>query len=258
MSEKSRYFKIGLFTLGSIVLLCVGLIMFGAGSVFQPPPIIAETYFNGSVQGLDLGSPVKFNGVKVGVVKDILFVKDVYGTNLSVQELGAKFGGMVYVKMEIQSKFFPRLSKDRNHKVMQSLIDHMVEQQTFRSKLESIGITGLVYVQLGFYDPKETPTPAEISWEPKHVYIPSAAGVTTRLGDSLDKMLNKLDSDIYPMIENMNKAAKDLPTLVENVNSVLPHVEVLSKNIADITSTGKKYPSQMIFGEAPPKSRFDQ
>ena len=256
MSEKTRYFKIGLFTLGSLVLLGAGLLLFGAGSIFEPPPIIVETYFDGSVQGLDVGSLVKFNGVKIGKVKDILFVKDVFGNNMTAQELGRTFG-MVYVKIEIQSKYFPRLS-GFDKKKRQDVIDHMVKEQTFRTKLQSIGITGLVYVELGFYDPAETPEPDQFDWKPKELYIPSAPGVATRLGSSLDKMLNKLDTDIYPMIENMNKASKDLPTLVTNINAVLPHVEVISKNIADITTTGKKYPSQMIFGEAPPKSRFDR
>ena len=55
MSEKTRYFKIGLFTLISLVLLCAGLILFGAGSAFQAPPLLCETYFAQSVQGLDVG-----------------------------------------------------------------------------------------------------------------------------------------------------------------------------------------------------------
>jgi ABC-type transporter Mla subunit MlaD len=256
MSEKSRYFKIGLFTIVSLVLLCVGLIMFGAGSSLQAPPLILETYFTGSVQGLDVGALVKMSGVRIGKVKDILFVKDVYGKNKTMAELNSRYT-MVYIKMEIESKYFPKfrgLSKEE----AQKRIDYMVEKETFRAKLESIGITGLVYVELGFYNPNETPPPMKIDWKPMEAYIPSSPGLTTRLGASLEKFMNKLDTDVYPMLSNLNKASENFPSLTKKIDTILPHLEVISKNIEDITSTGKKYPSSMIFGDAPPKSRFDQ
>ena len=256
MSEKTRYFKIGLFTLISLVLLCVGLIMFGAGSAFAPPPTLVETYFSGSVQGLDVGALVKMNGVKVGKVKDILFVKDLYAAGKNLTELSKEYG-MVCVRLELEKKYFPKLSGKSRHEI-QTAIDFMVEKQTFRAKLESIGITGLVYVELGFYSLHETPPPMKINWIPEYLYIPSAPGVTTRLGASLEKLLNKMDTDIYPMIENLNKASRDFPALTMKLNEILPHISSISKNIDDITSTGKKYPSQMIFGEAPAKSRYDQ
>jgi hypothetical protein len=67
-----------------------------------------------------------------------------------------------------------------------------------------------------------------------------------------------LDEDVYPMLANLNKASATFPDLAKKFDAILPHVEVISKNVEDITSTGKKYPSSMIFGDAPPKSRFDQ
>jgi paraquat-inducible protein B len=256
MSEKTRYFKIGLFTLVSLALLCVGLIMFGAGAAFEAPPFIVETYFAESVQGLDVGAPVKMSGVKVGKVKDILFVKDLYGGGETVAKLGKEYA-MVCVRLELEKKYFPQLSGHSQDKV-QTMIDYMVKKETFRAKLQSIGITGLVYVELGFYDPAETPPVAPIPWDPKNLYIPSAAGVATRLGETLEKFMNKLDTDVYPMMENLNKASGDFPELTSKLNEILPPLTVIAKNVEDITSTGKKYPSQMIFGEAPTKSRYDR
>ena len=141
---------------------------------------------------------------------------------------------------------------------IQAVIDYMVQKQTFRAKLQSIGITGLVYVEMGFYDPKETPPPQKFPWQPKELYLTSAPGVASRLGESLDKLLNKMDTDIYPMMANLNKASNDFPALTAKLNEMLPHLTVIAKNVEDITSTGKKYPSQMIFGDAPSKSRYAQ
>ncbi|MFA7002102.1 MAG: MlaD family protein, partial [Candidatus Omnitrophota bacterium] len=220
------------------------------------PPLIAETYFKGSVQGLDVGALVKMNGVRVGKVKEILFVKDIYAKDLTFKDLNSKYT-MVYVSLELESKFFPRL-KGKSRAEVQAVIDHMAQQDTFRAKLESIGITGLVYVELGFYNPDETPPPMELAWTPQHCYIPSAPSLATRLGESLDKLLNKMDTDVYPMMSNINKASADFPVLTRQISEILPSIQSIAKNIDDITSTGKKYPSQMIFGDAPSKSRYDQ
>ncbi len=50
------------------MLLLVGLVIFGGGRFFQDE-IILETYFDSSVQGLDIGSPFKYRGVTIGEVK---------------------------------------------------------------------------------------------------------------------------------------------------------------------------------------------
>ena len=68
MSQKARFFKIGIFTFAAIGILVFAIVIFGAGAMFKEV-ILLETYFNESVQGLDIGSPVKFRGVSVGQVK---------------------------------------------------------------------------------------------------------------------------------------------------------------------------------------------
>lgn len=256
MSEKTRYFKIGLFTLVSLVLLCIGLILFGAGSSFQAPPLICETYFAQSVQGLDVGAPVKFNGVKVGKVREIVFIRDEYGHDQSIESTVENYN-MVGVKFEIEPKHFPKF-KGKTLEEAQTIVNVLAEKYTLRAKMIGIGITGLSYLELGFADPDVVPPPIKILWKPKNLYIPSAPSVATRFNDAMDKMLNKMDTDIYPMIENINKASTELPPLVAKLNETMPYVKSIAKNIDDITSTGKKYPSQMIFGDAPHKSRYDQ
>lgn len=256
MTEKTRYFKIGLFTLIGLVFLGIGLFTFGSGALFERAPLTIETYFSGSVQGLDVGSFVKMSGVSVGKVKEISFVKDIYFRDKKISETQSK-AGLVYVKMEIKGKYFSRL-ENVSEDEKQALIDLMVKENGFRAKLSPIGITGLLFVELGFFDLRETPAPMKLSWNPKDLYIPSAPGVITRLGESFEKMLNKMDSDIYPLMENMSKASADFPAVMAEFKQVMPHITSIAKNIDDITSTGKKYPSQMIFGEAPPKSRYSQ
>ena len=72
MSARANFFKIGLFVIGATAALVVLLVLLGAGKLFQTK-IVMETYFNESVQGLELGSKVKYRGVIVGEVKSIGF-----------------------------------------------------------------------------------------------------------------------------------------------------------------------------------------
>ena len=72
MSAQANFFKIGLFVIGATICLVFLLVMLGAGKLFQSK-IVMETYFNESVQGLELGSKVKYRGVIVGEVRSIGF-----------------------------------------------------------------------------------------------------------------------------------------------------------------------------------------
>ena len=60
MSQKANYFKLGLFVIGALLSGVAVLLVIGSGRWFERK-ITIETYFNESVQGLDIGSKIKFN-----------------------------------------------------------------------------------------------------------------------------------------------------------------------------------------------------
>src|SRR6476659_10571737 len=72
MSQKANYFKLGLFVIGGIVAGVLVLVIIGTGRWFERRVII-ETYFKESVQGLDIGSKLKYRGVTIGEVTRISF-----------------------------------------------------------------------------------------------------------------------------------------------------------------------------------------
>jgi paraquat-inducible protein B len=80
MSKKVSKTAIGAFVLGAIVLLVGAVLVFGAGKLFTKEHVYV-TYFEGSVKGLSVGSPVMFRGVKVGSVQDITIVVDPTNSN---------------------------------------------------------------------------------------------------------------------------------------------------------------------------------
>lgn len=64
MADSSQYYKLGLFVLAGITFTTVGIVIFGARELFEEK-IHLETYIDQSVQGLEIGSPVKTRGVKL-------------------------------------------------------------------------------------------------------------------------------------------------------------------------------------------------
>ena len=66
MNEANRL-KLGGFLLISIALLVIGFISVGVGKLFEPR-YRAMTVLNTSVEGLAVGSPVKYLGLPVGKI----------------------------------------------------------------------------------------------------------------------------------------------------------------------------------------------
>jgi paraquat-inducible protein B len=62
---------IGAFVVGALVLLVIGVIAFGSGKFFRKSYEFV-LYFQGSVNGLNVGAPVKYKGVEIGSVTEIL------------------------------------------------------------------------------------------------------------------------------------------------------------------------------------------
>ena len=72
MSKRGSPRAVGLFVVGAVVLAVFSVMVFGSGKFFRDK-VAFVVYFDASVAGLDVGAPVKFRGVPVGAVKEIMF-----------------------------------------------------------------------------------------------------------------------------------------------------------------------------------------
>ncbi|MEA3148208.1 MAG: phospholipid/cholesterol/gamma-HCH transport system substrate-binding protein, partial [Verrucomicrobiota bacterium] len=70
MSQKANPTLIGAFVFGAIVIAVGAVIFFGSANLFAKKQLF-ETYFNQSVNGLGIGSNVKYKGVTVGKVTKV-------------------------------------------------------------------------------------------------------------------------------------------------------------------------------------------
>ena len=75
MSKKASPTVIGTFTLIGLIIASITLVLFGAGKFFKRTHKI-ELYFDKSAYGLQVGSDVRFGGVRIGSVKSITVLVD--------------------------------------------------------------------------------------------------------------------------------------------------------------------------------------
>src|SRR5580704_3397314 len=75
MAAPTNHWKLGLFVVTGVVLALTTLTFLGARSL-KNQVVSYQTDFDESVQGLDVGSPVKFRGVPVGAVSAIGIAPD--------------------------------------------------------------------------------------------------------------------------------------------------------------------------------------
>jgi len=177
--KHDRNFKIGLFILSGIFLLAALLVALGAGSIFKDS-FIVETYFDESVQGLDVGGAVKFRGVQVGTVKSISFVWAQYDTP-------SDQGRYVLVTMALDGALIEKFFGAKfNKEDSQEALDRAAANG-LRARLTTQGLTGVAFLQLDFSE-KGQFEQLPISWEPENPYIPSAPSTMSRLEAAFDSI----------------------------------------------------------------------
>jgi len=212
MRQQAHYLKIGLFVIGATILAVVGIIVLGGGKWFERVTMV-ETYFNESVQGLEIGAPVRLRGVRMGRVESIRLAREEYNIAFDPDVGLLPYKGVVVVRMSVRLSVAAHFSQTDEEMRMRKAVD-----AGWRFRLASQGITGVLYIESEFVDPERYP-PMEIAWTPKTPYIPSAPSTITELGTDLRSITKKLEQ------VDIEKLTKDLDTLLTSVTQVVTDVQ---------------------------------
>ena len=68
MSKPANPLAIGAFLVGALALLIIAVLVFGGGKFFKTK-LEYVIYFDSALNGLNVGAPVKLQGVQIGTVK---------------------------------------------------------------------------------------------------------------------------------------------------------------------------------------------
>lgn len=197
MSKEPNRAAIGAFVIGAVALFIAGALFLGAGKFFTKK-LTFITYFDGSVKGLSVGSPVMFRGVKIGSVTDISIIVDPSSRGMKVPVIftlqPAKFKGSENV-MQRDSKS----------------IQKAITEHGLRTQLQSMSfLTGQLMVSLDFFPQKPARFVGLIKEYPE---IPS---VPTPL-EELQKTVENLP--IKEMVENLNSTLAGIDRLVQSIDA---------------------------------------
>jgi phospholipid/cholesterol/gamma-HCH transport system substrate-binding protein len=181
-SQKTK-FTIGLFVTCGIGMIFLAVIWLGMSRYFKKGRYYA-TYFNESVQGLDVDSPVKYRGVSIGRVDRIVVAPD---------------ANLIQVVLKIERD--------------QKLDDNIVAQ------LKSVGITGSMFVEL---DRKKDGAPSlspSLSFPSEYPIVASKPSNISKMLHSIDDALTQIKAmDLAEISEKAQLTLKSVEQVMIDTN----------------------------------------
>lgn len=185
MKTKFNPTVVGAFVIGGFALLVIALLSFGGISFFSKPQQFV-VYFDESIHGLDKGSPVKLRGVRIGRVSSLNIRYD-EKSNKSVVAVVCEFSKDIVTDVNGGTYAV----SDRQQ--LQTLVD-----RGLRAQLGVLGLaTGLLFVELDFFDPKDYPADTKVN-DPRYVAVPSVPSAITEIQNSITDILANIKRVDFP------------------------------------------------------------
>jgi len=249
MSKPANKTMIGIFVVVAIGLVVAAILILGSGKFFTDKPKFVM-YFDGSVKGLAVGSPVVFRGVKVGTVTEIgmLFSKKDLSVLIPVY---VELGEADVTMMDDNS---PSARKRDRKKILYEYLDALVKRG-IRAQLEMQSfVTGQLQIALDFFPDKparfvggpskypEIPTiPTQLQELTKRVEQLPIEEIGRKLQstlDGIDKMVNS--PEMTRMVKSIGQVADETRTLVRDVDRQIEPLIASIKRTSDEAGTTLK------------------
>ncbi len=219
MSRQANPTLIGAFVFGAVILGAVTTMLLAGGQWFQERRQHV-LYFEGAAQGLQVGAPVVFLGVKVGTVRRI---------QLGLDAESRRF--MVPVIIEVEANMIQSLRGDQVDLQDRDILRQLVEQGLrAQLRMQSL-LTGQLYVDLDFHPDKPARFIAGESEESEIPTIPTAVEefATTLEGFPMEEFL----ADLAAISQSLNailssEATRMIPVRLE---ATLAHLQSLSAKL---------------------------
>ncbi|HUO05969.1 MAG TPA: MlaD family protein [Candidatus Binataceae bacterium] len=237
MGKKINPAVVGMFVLGAAGLLILSVALFGSGRMFQKTYQYV-TYFSGSVNGLRVGAPVKFQGVEIGQVSRIMLKLE------EAEQPGSQISAAtvrIPVVIELDEKKIVRHGGTidlNNPDTVPTLIKEGLRAQLGMDSF----VTGLLYVALVI----EPTTPIKMSGPPGLTMqeIPTvptaleeAQSVATRIIERLDKIdFGLLMTKATDTLMAINQLANS-PALKQSFNEFNDATKQLNSTLGDMRVT---------------------
>jgi len=218
MASARVNFSVGLFMTAGLALATLAIIWLGMTSFLRKGELFV-TYFDESVQGLGVDSPVKYRGVPVGRVQAIRIAPD-------------------YHLIEVVILIDDEHADDENR-----FVDSV-------ASISNVGITGAMFVEIDKRWPAAGDLSPALSFTPEYPVIASRPSDIKKLFREIDEIAMKIQSIDFKGISDQAMLAfatvntvmteaqfgaisKDIRTLLASVNAVAnpKRMESMAKNM---------------------------
>lgn len=234
MNDNSK-FKLGLFIILATAVFFAALFILGTMDRFKEKAHIS-TLVSESVQGLSVGSAVKYQGVPIGSVCEIM----IYPTD-----------NVIRIDMEINiSKFKVQQSGHAPVTIpIEDFNEHIIEavKKGLCCRMELEGITGGKYIELQMEKDAAPPKYDIEEFGLGYTYVPSQPSLISDLRGSVTTILAKLESIDYKGISDRTNAVLDsinervnspkFDETIDNVNAMVNEARKSIENLEKLTNS---------------------
>jgi paraquat-inducible protein B len=259
MPKRPSSAAIGVFVVGSIVLAISALAVLGSGSLFKKSHRFI-CFFQGSLNGLKVGAPVKVRGVEIGSVAEIRLRPD--RSDGRFKSGTGAFNGLPVILDIDESQLKARGGSGESLKPqeLRNLIERGLRAQLGTESL----LTGLLYIEVDLHPG----TPLNLMLEPgsgRYLEIPTIPTDLQQVQETAMKALAKLDKvdvvrltesitdagiaatnlmnspDIRGTLASLQNATRNLNTTISSVRELVEH---LGNNASPVLTSLKKTSDQ--------------
>src|SRR4051812_4986366 len=209
MTAPANHWKLGLFVVVATLVGLAAIMYFGARTL--PRTSVAYTsFFDETVTGLEIGSPVRYRGVIIGSVAAIAIAPDrrhvAIRYDLTVDVLG-RLG--LAAPRGTETKL--RMPTD------------------LRAQIASTGVTGVKYLQIDFFDGHAGPPP-DLPFPVPDNYIPATPSTLKNIEDSVVRAVDRFPEvadHVVAVLEKVDRMLDDLDqkALPARVSATLDRVD---------------------------------
>jgi len=215
MVKKKNYFMVGLFVLIGLASGVVVIVWLSASQYLQKGKIYA-TYFDESVQGLQIDSSVKYRGVDIGIVDKIRVAPD-------------------YRLIEVIMK-----------------INYAGNLDNTIAKLKTVGITGIVYVELDHRKTGDIANSPKITFTPEYPVIPSNSSDVKQIFSGIDSVIEQINQiDFKGISDQLKITIKSINTFVngDEMKRIIKNLDTMAISLDSATDKVNKIVSDGRFDD---------
>ena len=225
MSKPANKTLIGAFVVGATALLLLAIAVFGSGKLFQTTSRYV-LFFDGSISGLSVGSPVLFRGVPVGRVVEIRLTGDL--DNLVFQ---------TPVFIELNKKDEGRFSVSDGDISKKEYLDRLVSHGLRATLATQSLLTGQLMIEMDFYPRSQIPYP--IKEVKEYDDVPEIPTIPSQFDNILQTLTTLPYDDIASNVLDITEGVKKILSN-SGTEQLIGHIDKLVVQLQDIGPTSTR------------------